>query len=76
MKKYSVCAIVDNYSHQSFVVMANSISDIMDKYENPTDEMMEIIKKGGELNFYKEEIYLDVVCIDNDEIPSPYVINK
>lgn len=75
MKKYSVCAIVDNYSHQSFVVMANSISDIMDKYENPTDEMMEIIKKE-EFNFDKEEIYLDVVCIDNDEIPSPYIINK
>ena len=56
MKKYSVCAIVDNFSHQTFIVMANNISDIMDKYDSPTDEMMEIIKKEG-FGYTKEDIF-------------------
>lgn len=75
MKKYSVCAIVDNFSHHTTIVMANNIFDIVDKYDNPTDEMMEILKKE-DFNFYKDEIFLDIVCIDNDDIPSPYIINK
>ena len=75
MKKYSVCAIVDNFSHQTFIVMANNISDIMDKYDSPTNAMMEIIKKEG-FRYTKENIFLDVVCIEPDEMPSPYIINK
>lgn len=74
MKKYSVCAIVDNFTYQTFIVMADDISVIMDKYDNPTDTMMKIIKKEG-FEYPKEDIFLDVVCIEPDEILAPYIIN-
>lgn len=65
MKKYCVCIIADVQNHCSIIVKANDESDIKSYLGEPTDEMMNIIRKNG-IPFEKDEICLDVTCIEDE----------
>lgn len=71
MKKFAVSLFVDYLaSVKTYIVIANSIDDIKTKDDMPTIKLMKAIH----IDYDPESCYVDAVCIESDEMPSPYII--
>lgn len=80
MKKFAVSVFIDSNSKiKSIIVIADSLDKIIYTdsmtYGLPTSKMLDIIKEEIGWRPDPEDCYIDCVCIDNDEMPSPYKID-
>lgn len=76
MKKFVVSVVNDSINHTSIVVYANDKKDIVDCMGKPTPKFIEFFNKKTDFNSFKivnPYIKVDVICIENDELPSPYI---
>lgn len=76
MKKFVVSVVNDRVDHTSIVIYTNDKKDIVDCMGRPTPKFIEFFnKKMGFNSFNISNSYtrVDVICIENDELPSPYI---
>lgn len=72
MKKFAVSLFIDFCSDlKTVIVLAKSIDDIKTIDDMPTSKLM----KALDLNCDPKDVFVDAVSIDNDDMPSPYILN-
>lgn len=71
MKKFAVSLFIDYISTiKTYIVLAKSIDDFGINGDMPSKKLLKVL----ELDVDPKECYVDVVSIEGNDIPSPYII--
>lgn len=76
MKKFAVSLFIDPSSLiKSIIVVAKSKNDIVYENGDPTPALLDIIYKEMDYRPDPEDCFVDVISIEGDDMPSPYILN-